>query len=204
MIARFSLMWLILFCALPVAFASDGKARTTVLDSCDNTLCWDLGRSTDRIAREFTEDKIETVNDARRGKVLRWTFEPRAVQFNDLFLRRRIGEPFESIGLWVRNRGEKLSFTMKLGDANGAEYSPKPLPLAGDGKWRRVVFSLRDFHVGSWSKDPDGRLDFPIRYLALIAFDVTPARLVTGLITERGVANASAEGLGVLYPEHTG
>ncbi len=36
------------------------------------------------------------------------------------------------------------------------------------------------------------------------AFDVTPARLVTGLITERGVADASAEGLGALYPEQTG
>lgn len=33
------------------------------------------------------------------------------------------------------------------------------------------------------------------------AFDVTPARLVTGLITERGVAAASAEGLAGLYPE---
>ena len=32
------------------------------------------------------------------------------------------------------------------------------------------------------------------------AFDVTPARLVTGLITERGVAEASAEGLGRLFP----
>jgi methylthioribose-1-phosphate isomerase len=33
------------------------------------------------------------------------------------------------------------------------------------------------------------------------AFDVTPARLVTGLITERGVAEASAEGLLKLFPE---
>jgi len=33
------------------------------------------------------------------------------------------------------------------------------------------------------------------------AFDVTPARLVTGLITERGVCAASAEGLLALYPE---
>ena len=32
-------------------------------------------------------------------------------------------------------------------------------------------------------------------------FDVTPARLVTGLITERGVAEASAKGLLSLYPE---
>ncbi len=33
------------------------------------------------------------------------------------------------------------------------------------------------------------------------AFDVTPARLVTGLITERGVCAASRDGLGALYPE---
>ena len=36
------------------------------------------------------------------------------------------------------------------------------------------------------------------------AFDVTPARLITGLITERGVAAASREGLLTLYPERTG
>jgi len=33
------------------------------------------------------------------------------------------------------------------------------------------------------------------------AFDVTPARLVTGIITERGVAAASRDGLLALYPE---
>ena len=33
------------------------------------------------------------------------------------------------------------------------------------------------------------------------AFDVTPARLVSGLITERGVCEASAEGLAGLFPE---
>lgn len=33
------------------------------------------------------------------------------------------------------------------------------------------------------------------------AFDVTPARLVTGLITERGVAAASREGLAALFPD---
>ena len=40
------------------------------------------------------------------------------------------------------------------------------------------------------------------------AFDVTPARLVTGLITERGVAEASPGGLKALFPgttvEHSG
>jgi methylthioribose-1-phosphate isomerase len=33
------------------------------------------------------------------------------------------------------------------------------------------------------------------------AFDVTPARLVTGLITERGVCTATASGLAELFPD---
>jgi methylthioribose-1-phosphate isomerase len=33
------------------------------------------------------------------------------------------------------------------------------------------------------------------------AFDVTPARLITGLMTERGIAPASRQGLALLYPE---
>jgi len=36
------------------------------------------------------------------------------------------------------------------------------------------------------------------------AFDVTPARLVTGLITERGTCEASAEGLRSLFPDAPG
>ncbi len=33
------------------------------------------------------------------------------------------------------------------------------------------------------------------------AFDVTPARLVDGLVTERGICPASAAGLAALFPE---
>lgn len=36
------------------------------------------------------------------------------------------------------------------------------------------------------------------------AFDVTPARLVTGLITERGICDASEKGLSGLFPERAG
>jgi methylthioribose-1-phosphate isomerase len=36
------------------------------------------------------------------------------------------------------------------------------------------------------------------------AFDVTPARLVTALVTERGVSAASEAGLRALFPEHAG
>ena len=34
------------------------------------------------------------------------------------------------------------------------------------------------------------------------AFDVTPARLVTALVTERGICPASRSGLLALFPEH--
>ncbi|TDR94949.1 S-methyl-5-thioribose-1-phosphate isomerase [Enterovirga rhinocerotis] len=36
------------------------------------------------------------------------------------------------------------------------------------------------------------------------AFDVTPARLVTGIITERGIASASTAGLAALFPREAG
>lgn len=36
------------------------------------------------------------------------------------------------------------------------------------------------------------------------AFDVTPARLVTGLITELGIAPATAEGLAAMFPDRAG
>jgi methylthioribose-1-phosphate isomerase len=52
-----------------------------------------------------------------------------------------------------------------------------------------------EIETGSRSS-PDGYANQPIH-----AFDVTPARLVTGLITERGVANASREGLKAMFPE---
>ena len=55
--------------------------------------------------------------------------------------------------------------------------------LGGDGTTTRVRISPE----GSPAANP--------------AFDVTPARLITGLITERGIAKASAEGLKTLFPE---
>jgi len=59
-----------------------------------------------------------------------------------------------------------------------------------------------------WGRDAEGQ----VREVALLpegspaanpAFDVTPARLVTALVTERGVCDASREGLFGLYPERS-
>jgi methylthioribose-1-phosphate isomerase len=52
-----------------------------------------------------------------------------------------------------------------------------------DGEAKRVRTTANDTHISNF------------------AFDVTPARLVTGLITERGICDASEEGLLTLFPE---
>jgi methylthioribose-1-phosphate isomerase len=44
-----------------------------------------------------------------------------------------------------------------------------------------------------------GSVETPV---ANYAFDVTPARLVAGLITERGIVAAREEAILELYPEH--
>ena len=73
-------------------------------------------------------------------------------------------------------------------------------------------------HIPIEERDPDevrkirGQHDGRIKEVLLTpagsaaanyGFDVTPARLVTGLITERGVCPATAAGIGALYPEKT-
>ena len=56
---------------------------------------------------------------------------------------------------------------------------------------------------------PDGRVETmeivaPGSPVANYAFDVTPARLVTGLITEAGVCDASRDGIAALFPDKAG
>ena len=59
-------------------------------------------------------------------------------------------------------------------------------------------------HIAGWADDGTRR---EVRLVpegspaANYAFDVTPARLVTGLVTERGICPASREGLLSLFPE---
>jgi methylthioribose-1-phosphate isomerase len=59
-------------------------------------------------------------------------------------------------------------------------------------------------HIAGWTEDGkrvEVRLTPKDSPAANFAFDVTPARLVTGLITERGVCPASRDGLLSLFPE---
>ncbi len=71
-----------------------------------------------------------------------------------------------------------------------------PIEQRDAGEVTRLTGVDENGRVGAFSIAPAGTP------AANYAFDVTPARLVTGLITERGVAEASTEGLKALYPEH--
>jgi methylthioribose-1-phosphate isomerase len=61
-----------------------------------------------------------------------------------------------------------------------------------------IAGRLPDGHVASVRLTPEHSP------AANFAFDVTPARLVTALITERGICPASREGLSGLFPERRG
>ncbi|MFC3117721.1 S-methyl-5-thioribose-1-phosphate isomerase [Jhaorihella thermophila] len=70
-----------------------------------------------------------------------------------------------------------------------------PIEERDAGEVTHVQGALGDGGIGAVRVTPDGT------GAANPAFDVTPGRLVTGLITERGVCAASAEGLAALFPE---
>ena len=60
-------------------------------------------------------------------------------------------------------------------------------------------------HIGGWDEESGAEVEVRLTPegsdAANFAFDVTPARLVTGLITERGICAASEQGVYGLYPE---
>jgi methylthioribose-1-phosphate isomerase len=93
------------------------------------------------------------------------------------------------IPFYVALPSSSIDFTMRDGIAEipieqreSAEVTHME-GIAGDG-------TLREIRVINESSP-----------VANYGFDVTPARLVTGLITERGVCRADAEAISLLFPE---
>ena len=71
-----------------------------------------------------------------------------------------------------------------------------PIEQRGGEEVTRMTGRLPDGSVASVEIAPQGT------EAANYGFDVTPARLITGFITERGVAPATPNALATLYPEH--
>jgi methylthioribose-1-phosphate isomerase len=70
-----------------------------------------------------------------------------------------------------------------------------PIETRDAGEVTRIAGRAEDGRLVEVTLTPEGS------HARNDAFDVTPARLVTGLITERGICAASEEGLSRLYPE---
>jgi hypothetical protein len=128
---------------------------------------WDVARDAERLNREFA---LSELNAAGNPAALVWRFVSRGVPFNDLYLHRPITRDFESIRVRVRNQGTALIFAAKVGEASGAEWTTPPVPLAASNDWQWVEFARRDWRPAGWSRDADGRLDFPLAYFTIITF----------------------------------
>ena len=70
-----------------------------------------------------------------------------------------------------------------------------PIEERDDEEVTHVQGKLPDGSIGAVQISPDGTPG------GNPAFDVTPRRLITGLITERGISEASPEGLAAMFPE---
>ena len=160
---------LALFAHLLVATATARADEVEALFDGTRVEAWDVARDTERLNREFS---VSDVKAATNPPALDWRFVPKGVPFNDLYLRRPIARDFANIRVRVRNDGTAFPFAAKVGDASGAEWTTSQVPLAASNDWQWVEFARPDWHVASWSRDADGRLDFPLEYFTLIAFDV--------------------------------
>jgi methylthioribose-1-phosphate isomerase len=73
-----------------------------------------------------------------------------------------------------------------------------PIEQRGAEEQSTMTGRTQDGRIETVQIVPDGSA------VANYAFDVTPARLVTGLITERGVLKATREELAAAFPERAG
>ena len=73
-----------------------------------------------------------------------------------------------------------------------------PIEQRGADEVATMTGATADGRIETVRIVPDGSA------VANYAFDITPARLVTGLITERGVIAASRQGLAQAFPERAG
>lgn len=144
--------------------------ETEVLFDGTSIAAWDPMRDQERLKREFSLSELVALPSP---PALAWRFVSRGVPFNDLFLMKPVERPFRQIRVLVRNEGEPFRLAAKVRDASGAEWTVPAVALPR-GDWRWIEFPSEQWRVASWSRDADGKLDFPLAYFTLIAFDVKP------------------------------
>ena len=132
---------------------------------------WSTARDDHRLKKELSLSELVAAKDPA---ALQWRFVSRGIGFNDLFLMKPIDRRFDTLRIRIKNEGEPFELAVKVRDAGGAEWTASRTPLARGGDWRWIEFPRAQWQVASWSRDANGRLDFPLSYFALIAFGVRP------------------------------
>ncbi len=147
------------------------SVETETLFDGIGTKDWSTCRDPERLNREYALSEVAPAADP---PALRWRFVSRGVAFNDLFLMRPVARRFERVRVLVRNDGASFTLAAKVRDAGGAEWTADGAALPAGGDWQWVEFPWPAWHVASWSKDPGGKLDFPLASFTVIAFGVKP------------------------------
>jgi hypothetical protein len=151
---------------VPAMRAASGD-ETQVLFDGTHIQDWDCMRDQSRLDEEFSLSEITAIAGPA---ALSWRFVPRSAAFNDLFLTKPIERPFQQLRVLVRNTGAAFTFAAKVRDANGAEWTVPPVKLDTSGEFQWISFPIEQWKVASWSRDADGRLDFPLTNVVIIAF----------------------------------
>ncbi|MFA6546472.1 MAG: hypothetical protein WCS99_18795, partial [Limisphaerales bacterium] len=132
---------------------------------------WSTARDDERLKREFSLSELVAADGPA---ALQWRFVSRGIGFNDIFLVKPIARRFDAIRVRVKNEGEPFDLAVKVRDAGGAEWTAGRIPLVRGGDWRWIEFPREQWQAASWSRDANGKLDFPLDHFALIAFGVRP------------------------------
>ncbi len=143
--------------------------ETEVLFEGSDAAAWDRARDQARLDKEFNVDEITPAADP--ASIL-WRFNPKDTSFNDIFLRKSFSLRFSAIRVRVKNEGPALTLAAKIADADMAEWTAQTVHIDEGADWQWVEFPAEKWVVASWSKDADGKMDLPIQYFTLIAFDL--------------------------------
>lgn len=173
--------------ALPPAVLA---VETEVLFDGTSLDHWDTARDAARTAREFSRDTLAVQGNP---PVLRWRFVPKQTSFNDVFLRKPIARPFDTVRVRLRNPGEGFTLAVKVADAKGVEWTANQVALGRGVDWRWVEFPAAEWKPAPWSagRASKKKMVFPLAYFTLIAFDIR-----TGAEYEVEVARVE-----VVYPD---
>ena len=148
---------------------SAAALETEVLFDGTNVGQWDAARDAARLSREFSLSELSQVDEP---PAFSWRFVSKGVAFNDVFLRVPVRRDFLRLRVRVMNVGEPFTLAAKVRDARGAEWTANQVKLTQAEDWQWVEFPREQWKVASWSRDRDGKMDFPLAYFTLVAFGV--------------------------------